>query len=1155
MSQRIGWRSYVSPLSSLLTSIYGVWNAETTSTTLATSVYSAWNGEGLITPTQLSASMSNAWQGASSFPATNYAAITASMSNLWKADNNFNDSIGGQTGSSPSGSVPTFTTGKLGTYSFTFDGVNDYVALPTGSLKFTGDFSISMWVKATNWNSTRTLMSNADMNSVGNKWNGWWLDVSTNGKLQFMQINNGTWNTTLSSSVPLSIGKWSLITITRSATTSTMYINGSKVGSVTNTISLAYSTTNFPCIGVNIYLTGNFQEWFLGSLDEIGTWERALTDNEIIALYNSGIGQEYPYSNNTTVVLDSFGTSHGLMSASMSFSTGKIGNAFSFNGSSYVDLPLGSLNKTSDFSVSLWVYPTANNSTMDLISSHDGLRGWDIQYLSGNLWFWGSNGTSGSTPTIQVQTGHSIVLNTWTHVLVTVKSGVQVKAYINGSLTNTISITGKLITYDNYSPYFLPLLGAKRYQNAFNVLADQQNFFTGKLDGIGLWDRELTSSEASAIYNGGNGNEYPFSNASVSSPADSVSTNHGTIVGGVTYTTGVIGNAFTFNGSNYISLPTNSLNLSGDFSINLWWFVNTTNDQALISNRQVVSGNQYGWQLYYNSGWMYFYIGNGTSTVTINADGAGYPVSTWVNITLVRKSGTSTKLYVNGLERTFTVSQGSATNNPAYTGNQQYCAIGNCWNGTYLDSYMKNGSKLDNVTVWTKALTDDEITQLYNMGGGVQYPFTTQTIKTPYAVYNGDNLIDPIGAKNATIVGGVTYSAGKIGNAYTFDGTTGYLTLPVGSLNLAGSFSFSMWLNFNGTPTGYNVIISNTIMENNRGFILSVISGGLIMQLANGSGTWPQIQGPSVSEFTNKWGYVTFVWEQGVGMKFYLNGVLHNSVANTTTLSYTGITAAPMIGKKVDGGWSLLNGSIDGLTFWNSALTPPEILTMFNDGTGMEYPYSSTLPAKLPSFTDVFTTNHGTSPATSTPTFTGGKVGKAYNFDGINDYVELPSNSLNSLTGNFSISMWVKWGRNNISQILIANLNTNYGLGFFVEHAAGQLRFKGYKSAATNAFYAVKNSYTPTVGIWYHYTFTHKDQVNNIYENGVLIASDTTTTGHLNHGVTNWPTIGANKYNSTSIQEPFQGAIDMVNIWSKELSATEITTLYNSGTGKQYPNY
>ena len=1158
ISQRIGWRSYVSPLSSLLTSIYGVWNAETTATTLATSAYSAWNGEGLITNTQLSASMSNAWQGGDgSFFSSNYANITASMSNLWKAENNFNDSIGGVVGTSPSGSAPSFTTGKLG-QAFSFDGVNDYVSFPPAALSFTGDFTISLWVNPTQLRNGQRIFTNYTLRNGGGGPSdyvrfGWDLNTGTGGDITFTWVNNGV-HQSVTAAVPLLAGVWQLITVVRTAATTKIYVNGRLSGSTANTISIAYNTNTKVSLGANTYITWSdntttTNSYFLGLMDDIGVWTRGLTDSEVIGLYENGNGQQYPYSNPTTVISDSCGTKYGIPSG-VTLSTGKVGNALSFNGSSYVDLPMGTLNKTADFSVALWVYPTVNNTTMALIGCRDGQKGWNIEYVSGNLWFWGGSGG----PTIQLPTYHSIALNTWTHVLITFKAESSVKSYINGVLTNTLSNVGKPSYYDNYSPYFLPIIGARRYFNSFTGKADQQAFFTGKLDGINIWDRELTASEASAIYNSGSGNEYPFTAVSVASANDSVSTNNGTIVGGVTYTPGIVGNAFTFNGSNYVGLPNNSLNFTGDFSISLWYYVKQVNDQAFISNRQISGGNSYGWQFYYNSGWLYFYIFNGTSTSSGAGFEAGFTDNTWVHITMVRKAGTSTNFYINGVLRT-SGAVGVATTDPVYTANQNYCAIGNVWNGTILDSYVKSGAKIDALTTWTKELTQDEITQLYNMGGGVQYPFTTQTIKAPYSVYNGDNLIDPIGAKNATIVGGVTYSVGKIGNAYTFDGSTGYLTLPVGSLNLAGSFSFSMWLYFNGTPANYSTIISNLLTGNYRGFQLAVISGNLYIQLGNGSGLWVELQGPSVSEFTNKWGLITFVWEQGVGMKFYLNGVLGNSGANTTTLSYTGITAAPMIGKRVEGGWSLLNGSIDGLTFWNSALTPPEILTMFNDGNGMEYPYSSTLPAKLPSFTDVFTTNNGTSPATSAPTFTGGKVGKAYNFDGINDYVELPSNSLNSLTGNFSISMWVKWGRNNTSQILIANLNTNYGLGFFVEHASGQLRFRGYKSAATNAFYVVKSSYTPTVGIWYHYTFTHKDQVNNIYENGVLIASDTTTTGHINHGVTNWPTIGVNKYNSTSIQEPFQGAIDMVNIWSKELSATEVTDLYNTGNGKQYPNY
>ena len=895
---------------------------------------------------------------------------------------------------------------------------------------------------------------------------------------------------------------------------------------------------------------------------------------------DSGVISAYNAENNAN---DSKGSNHGVLMFGATFSTlGKIGSSFYCDGiDDYVQFPNNSLNFTGDFSISMWVqvnyigtwsnyiYPI-HNLTSDASGKYYGYR----LYLNGNSYVFDiGNGTTtldrilfncGSDVESQIAPTTGDV---WKHIVITRKSGQVTKMYIGGNpitaeptapASNTSLKAQSTSTLDPvYQTTHTPYLG--RWSNTVT-----------KVDGLTFWNRVLTYTEISRLYNydmsinyygnvssgvyyyKGNGLQYPFSTQEFPSADDSVSTNNGTIVGGVTYTPGPVGNAFTFNGTTgYVSLPNNTASLTGDFSVSLWVnLTSLTGHQFLFNNANISSAQYRGFAIVKNNTTnlidVQFYNSNtGTDLFSTTAIAA----NSWYHIVVTRKVGVGTKLYINGSLN----NSNTSVMDPNYYASQ-FCQIGVYKPDASTLNYFTNG-KIDATTIWNKQLTDDEIIQLYNIGGGIQYPFTTQTIKTPYSVYNGDNLIDPIGAKNATIVGGVTYSVGKIGNAYTFDGSTGYLTLPVGSLNLAGSFSFSMWLKFNGTPSGYNTIISNLLTGNYRGFQLAVISGNLYIQLGNGSGLWVELQGPTVSEFTNKWGLITFVWEQGVGMKFYLNGVLHNSVANTTTLSYTGITAAPMIGKRVEGGWSLLNGSIDGLTFWNSALTPPEILTMFNDGTGMEYPYSSSIPAKLPSFNDVVGIGHGTSPSGSAPTFTGGKVGKAYNFDGINDYVELPSNSLNSLTNNFSISMWVKWGRNNISQILIANLNTNYGLGFFVEHAAGQLRFKGYKSAATNAFYVVKNSYTPTLGIWYHYTFTHKDQVNNIYENGVLIASDTTTTGHINHGVTNWPTIGVNKYNSTSIQEPFLGAIDMVNIWSKELSATEVTTLYNSGTGKQYPSY
>jgi len=44
-----------------------------------------------------------------------------------------------------------------------------------------------------------------------------------------------------------------------------------------------------------------------------------------------------------------------------------------------------------------------------------------------------------------------------------------------------------------------------------------------------------------------------------------------------------------------------------------------------------------------------------------------------------------------------------------------------------------------------------------------------------YAVYNAENNAnDGLGFYNGTAIGGITYTAGKIGNAFTFNGTNAY---------------------------------------------------------------------------------------------------------------------------------------------------------------------------------------------------------------------------------------------------------------------------------------------------------------------------------------------------------------------------------------------
>ena len=93
---RVGVRSGItnSPIqpntvsASLLQSLYGVWNGDTTTNELGTSLYGVWNGEYSGTAS-LETSLYGVWNGEST---TN--TLDTSLYALYKAEGNANDSIG-----------------------------------------------------------------------------------------------------------------------------------------------------------------------------------------------------------------------------------------------------------------------------------------------------------------------------------------------------------------------------------------------------------------------------------------------------------------------------------------------------------------------------------------------------------------------------------------------------------------------------------------------------------------------------------------------------------------------------------------------------------------------------------------------------------------------------------------------------------------------------------------------------------------------------------------------------------------------------------------------------------------------------------------------------------------------------------------------------
>lgn len=212
---------------------------------------------------------------------------------------------------------------------------------------------------------------------------------------------------------------------------------------------------------------------------------------------------------------------------------------------------------------------------------------------------------------------------------------------------------------------------------------------------------------------------------------DSLGLYNGTPQGGLTYSSGKSGNAFLFNGTNaYVSLPSNLMNFTGDFSISLWFYCLTTSNQMTLINCHDYNGTiQCGWVLNVkgSTNQMIFEVyQNGVGT-SVSRYAITFNTSTYngqlVNVVLTRKVSTQTKIYINSVEQSGSYLNGLSTDNPTYyTPNN--CEIGaDLRTGDGLQNICVNGIKIDEVYVWTKELVQSEATELYNIGTGKFYPF------------------------------------------------------------------------------------------------------------------------------------------------------------------------------------------------------------------------------------------------------------------------------------------------------------------------------------------------------------------------------------------------------------------------------------------------
>lgn len=157
-----------------------------------------------------------------------------------------------------------------------------------------------------------------------------------------------------------------------------------------------------------------------------------------------------------------------------------------------------------------------------------------------------------------------------------------------------------------------------------------------------------------------------------------------------------------------------------------------------------------------------------------------------------------------------------------------------------------------------------------------------------------------------------------------------------------------------------------------------------------------------------------------------------------------------------------------------------------------------------------------------------GKKGKALQFDGVDDYIEIPHSNMLNLSKGMTIAAWVKYDSLCGKSVPIVQKDNSYGLKLQNSHPIGFI-WGDYE------YHTAKTSLQPNT--WYHLAATYDGKKHRIYVNGV-IENETESNLSLIPSDKKPLHIGKGTYGCN-----FNGVIDDIYIYRKALSINELKKL------------
>jgi hypothetical protein len=204
------------------------------------------------------------------------------------------------------------------------------------------------------------------------------------------------------------------------------------------------------------------------------------------------------------------------------------------------------------------------------------------------------------------------------------------------------------------------------------------------------------------------------------------------------------------------------------------------------------------------------------------------------------------------------------------------------------------------------------------------------------ALWTGDgNAQDSAGSNNGTLNGGVTFRKSGAAQAFSFDGASGYVSVPHNSQWDFGNnpFSIALWANFNTPERGENLFGDDNgygLGQNKWCLCHGTVFNGLSLHIAG-----PVVQNVGQIPFSpeaGKWYHIVLTRE-GSDWTFYTNGVVAGTARVSVTVPST--TAPLTIGVAEAQGF--FNGLMGDVSIYNRALSEGDIQTLYGAGKWLDY--------------------------------------------------------------------------------------------------------------------------------------------------------------------------------------------------------------------------